>query len=163
FRAKKYNFEAKPEDYRTALRELAGSFIRPTSEHAVEVLDPSVLDLLNSVVREAPDNALDLIQGAVCFHQIDRVWQFANARACDNVIARLAQEAEALAKALRPLLLTDRRHDLGKGAVAYHGETFERRLTVMVSIANGFRHPSILELVKQASDRLFKEWETEGA
>ena len=46
-RADRYGFRRRPEDFRAALRELAGAFIKPVSTHSVEVLDPSVLDLLN--------------------------------------------------------------------------------------------------------------------
>jgi DNA-binding ferritin-like protein (Dps family) len=76
-RAKKYGFERRPEDFRSALRELAGAFIKPSSAHAFEVVDASVLDLLNAVVRDVPENALDIVGGASSFDQIDRVWSFA--------------------------------------------------------------------------------------
>ena len=71
-RADRYGFQRRPEDFRAALRELAGAFVKPVSAHSVEVLDPSVVDLLNAVVRRATDNAIDLVLGA-SFDQIDRV------------------------------------------------------------------------------------------
>ncbi|MGA7323029.1 MAG: ATP-binding protein [Rhodomicrobium sp.] len=162
-RARRYNFEARPDDYRNALRELAGSFVKPSSNHAVEVLDPSVLDLLNSVVSEAPDNAVDLFLGSVCFHQIDRIWQFAKTKGGDALMARLAQEAQPLAQNLRPLLLKDRRYELDDGTVSYHGETFERRLAALIRFADWLRHRCFLELVEETTSRLFKEWETDDA
>ena len=63
-RAERYAFRTQPEDFKLALRELVGSFIRPNGAHGLEVIDPSVLDLLNSVVRTAPDNAIDIVTGA---------------------------------------------------------------------------------------------------
>ena len=76
-RAERYAFRTQPEDFKLALRELVGSFIRPNGAHGLEVIDPSVLDLLNSVVRTAPDNAIDIVTGAASFEQISRVWSFA--------------------------------------------------------------------------------------
>lgn len=64
-RANRYRFETRPEDFRSALREIAGTFIKPFGAHGVEVIDPSVLDLLNAVVRRDPDNVVDIFASAV--------------------------------------------------------------------------------------------------
>ena len=68
-RARRYGFAARPEDFRSGLYEVKGAFIKPAGTYSVEVIDPSVLDLLNAIVREAPNNAVDLIAGAADFHQ----------------------------------------------------------------------------------------------
>jgi len=54
------------------MAELANAFLRPTGKNAFEVLDPSVIDLLNAVIRKAPENAIDLVLGAVDFSQVER-------------------------------------------------------------------------------------------
>jgi hypothetical protein len=110
-RAEKYGFERRPEDFRSALRELAGAFIKPSSAHAFEVVDASVLDLLNAVVRDAPENAIDLVRSASSFDQIDRVWSFAKAERGQPVASALAQEGDQLAAAIEPRLHDDRRID----------------------------------------------------
>ena len=45
----------------------------------IQVLDPSILDLLNSAVRDVPQHALDIVLGAREFSQIAKVWRLANA------------------------------------------------------------------------------------
>ena len=57
------------------MAELANAFIRPAGADSFEVLDPSVIDLVNAVVRRAPEIAVDMIFGAVDFSQIERVWK----------------------------------------------------------------------------------------
>ena len=69
--AGKYGFSTRPEDFRSALREIAGSFIKPSGTNTVEFLDPSLLDLMNSVVRDEPENAIDIVVGAKQFDQIE--------------------------------------------------------------------------------------------
>ena len=76
-RAKRYGWRRKPEDYKEALRELSGSFIRVTHTNSVEFLDPSVRDLLNSVLRSSPEEAFDLFLGCLTFEQVESVWYFA--------------------------------------------------------------------------------------
>jgi hypothetical protein len=79
-------------------------------------------------------------------------------------MSRLAQEAKPLVKALRPLLLQYRKHVFDDGtAWAYYGQTFERRLEVLIRIADRLRDPCFLDLIEQATSRLFKEWETDNA
>lgn len=155
-RAIRYGYPHNPEDFRAALRELAGAFIKPVSAHSVEVLDPSVLDLLNNVVREAANNAVDLIVGSTSFDQIERIWSFAKSNA--NVIATLSRVPDLFAKALAPRLHDERRIDLGGGSYAYRGATFERRMAVLIAMTDHFRHPSLLALVEPLAKRLLDEW-----
>jgi hypothetical protein len=136
--------------------------IKPVSAYSVEVLDPSVLDLLNAVVRGTTGNAVDLILGSMSFDQIDRVWSFANAGQSQGVISALARAADLLAAALAPRLHDDRRIDMAGGAVAYLGATFERRLAVLIAITDCLRHPSLLALVMPLADRLIEEWRSEA-
>jgi hypothetical protein len=59
-RATRYGFITKPEDLQRAFAELNGSFIKPTRS-MIEMINPSVLDLMNTIIGEYPENAL-----AVC-------------------------------------------------------------------------------------------------
>lgn len=162
-RAEKYGFLRRPEDFRVAFRELSGAFIKPTFQHSVEVLDPSVLDLLNTVVRDATDNAIDLLVGAISFDQVERVWSFAKSTDGQSVMSAMAQNMELVANAIEPRLYDARRVDMGEGSVGYVGATFERRLAVLVRIADHFRHPRFLALIPRLFDRLTEEWQTEPA
>jgi hypothetical protein len=159
-RAERYGYQRRPEDFRATLRELAGAFIKPASAHSVEFLDPSVLDLLNAILRGAPDNAVDLILGAASFDQIDRVWSFAVGS--QSVMSALAGVADLLAAAIAPRLHDDRRIDMGERAVGYRGATFERRLSVLIAMTDRWRRQSLLALVMPLVNRLLEEWHTEA-
>jgi hypothetical protein len=99
-RAKRYGFTTRPEDYRSALREIADTFIKPFGTHGVEVIDPSVLDLLNAVVRHAPDNAVDVVAAAHDFEQIERAWSFAKAQPGGAVLDAFRHNADRLAASM---------------------------------------------------------------
>lgn len=160
-RAGRYRFETRPEDFRSALREIAGAFIKPFGTHGIEVIDPSVLDLLNTVVRRAPDNAVDIVAGAASFDQIERVWSFAKAESGRSIADSLRHEADRLVGSIRARMLEGRRIDLGKGAVGYRGATFERRLTVIIEMADRLSSPAFGRLIGPLFARLQKEWESE--
>lgn len=162
FRATRYGFQRRPEDFRLALRELEGTFIKHTSMNNVGVLDPSVLDLLNAVIRDTADNAIDLICGATSFSQIERVWRFAESAQGKTVMSALSQNVAKVATSIKPRLFDSRKVIMGKGITAYTGATFERRLAVLIEIADHFKSELFLKLIEELFDRLQVEWKTEA-
>jgi hypothetical protein len=56
-----------------------------------------------------------------------------------------------------------RRIDLGGGSAVYRGVTFERRLAVLIGIADRLRASVLRRIVECASQRLFEEWKNEAA
>lgn len=161
-RAKRYNFITRPEDFYSALREIAGTFIKPSGAHGVEVIDPSVLDLLNAIVRSSPGNAVDVVAGAADFDQIERVWSFAKTQNSGTVLDTLRNHADQFAASVAIQMVKGRRIDLGKGAVGYRGLTFERRLAIVIEIADRLSRPNVIALIDQLFLRLQQEWETES-
>lgn len=160
-RAIRYGFQTRPEDFRSALREIAGTFIKPFGNHGIEVIDPSVLDLLNAIVRRAPDNAVDIIAGAASFDQVERVWLVAKAENGGPFLDLMRYEADRVAKAVRARMLDGRRIDLGQGAVGYRGPTFERRLAVIIDMADRLSSPVFSSLIGPLFARLQEEWQRE--
>jgi hypothetical protein len=160
-RANRYGFQTRPEDFRSALREIAGTFIKPFGNHGIEVIDPSVLDLLNAVVHRAPDNAVDIIAGAASFDQVERVWLVAKAENGGPFLDLMRYEADRVAKAVRARMLDGRRIDLGQGTVGYRGPTFERRLAVIVDMADRLSSPVFSSLIGPSFARLQEEWQRE--
>ena len=161
-RARRYRFTTRPEDFRSALREVAGAFIKPFGTNSVEVIDPSVLDLLNAVIREVPDNAVDIIAGAESFDQIERVLSFAKAANGRTVAKTLYDQADRLIGPVRRCMLKDRRVDLGQGAIGYRGPTFERRLATIIDTADRIPKIGFKALIEPMSRRLLKEWRSEN-
>jgi AAA domain (dynein-related subfamily). len=161
-RANRYGFVTRPEDFRSALREIAGTFIKPFGAHGVEVVDPSVLDLLNAVVRRAPENAVDVVASAADFEQIERVWSFAKAQSSGEVLDALRNRSDQFAASLAVQMIKGRRVDLGKGMFGYRGLTFERRLSVVVDVADRLASPEVATLIAPLFSRLQQEWESES-
>lgn len=160
-RARRYGFEIRPEDFRSALREIAGTFIKPFGTHGVEVIDPSVLDLLNAIVRRTPENAIDVVAAAHNFDQIEHVWSFAKAQSSGAVLDAFRHNDGPVAASLAHGMTEARRIDMGKGAVGYRGPTFERRLTVVIDVADRLASPSIASLIAPLFVRIQQEWITE--
>lgn len=160
-RARRYGFATRPEDFRSALREIAGTFIKPIGTHGVEVIDPSVLDLLNAIVRRTPENAIDVVAAAHNFDQIEHVWTFAKAQSSGAVLDAFRYNDGPIAASLAQRMTEGRRIDMGKGAVGYRGPTFERRLTVVIDMADRLGSSSIASLIAPLFARLQQEWITE--
>jgi Restriction endonuclease len=161
-RARQYGFPTRAEDFRAALREVAGTFIKPWGTHGVEVIDPSVLDLLNMVIREAPENAADVIAGAVSFDQIEHIWSFAKAVNGAPVVTSISQQGDRLVNSVGQRMLDRRRIDHGKGSVSYYGATYERRLAVVIDMADRMPTSRFSDLIEPLFDRLFEEWRSES-
>jgi hypothetical protein len=138
-----------------------GSFIKPVNTHNFEVIDPSVLDLLNAIVRRDTDNAVDIVESAATFDQIERLWSFAKAESGGSIVAALRLHEDRLAQTVQTRMLDGRRIDLGKGAVGYRGTTFERRLTVITDMADRLSSHAFCALIGPLFCRLQQEWETE--
>jgi hypothetical protein len=152
-RAARYRFSTRPEDFRSGLREVANSFIKPTGVHGFEVIDPSVLDLLNTVIRAAPDNAADIVAGATGFDQIEQMWTFAKAPSNGGVL-----EVGRLIPAVAGLAIENRRIDLGGGATGFRGPSYERRLAIIVEMAERLANIEFAALVAPTMARLVEEW-----
>ena len=160
-RARKYYFTTKPEDFRSALREVAGSFIKHWGTAGVEFIDPSVLDLLSAVVQKAPDNAVDIIAGAAYFGQIERLWAFSRSEKGRPVASHLAHHTGRLVSTVKQRMMDGRRIDIGGGAVGYRGPSFERRLVVVIAMADRMPGGQLSDLIGPLFDRLIDEWRLE--
>ncbi|MBK9018590.1 MAG: restriction endonuclease [Sulfuritalea sp.] len=161
-RGRRYGFERHADDFRLALRELAGAFITPITAHTIRVLDPSVLDLLNVIVRSAPANAIDLVRGAYRMDQIASLWSFANSRQSESVLAVLRQDADVLAAGIERLLFVPRGVKQSDGSFAFFGMTVEKRLSLLIDIGEKFRHPSFVALIERCLAHFKEARKTDG-
>lgn len=161
-RAARYTFSTRPDDLSAGIREVMKSFIKPWSQEGFEVIDPSVLDLLNAVARGAPDNAVDMIEGAARFQQIEQIWSMAKDEQGSNILAALKRESHRIAPSIARLARHRRRVSMEGGGAAYYGPTFEQRLAIIVEMAQRLGAPSIAALIAPAYARLIEEWGTEG-
>ena len=157
-RASRYGFKTHPSDWRRALGEINGSFVRPGEK--IEVVDPSVLDMFNTVVRQDTPNALDMIEGAVRFEQARRIWAFAGAEGNKGILSHLASESTRVATAFERLLAAPRTVPIG-GVVAYFDDSIELRVATVIQVAEALHsNQQLSQIVDTALDVLITDWES---
>jgi hypothetical protein len=155
-RSKRYQFLTTPHDFSTALKELNGGFIS-ISGGLVEFINPSVIDFINDELRHAPENAVDIVQGASRFEQAGHVFRVARAQSGGaSLIAALWQNDTQIAEALERLLAVPRKTQFANGAVGFGDTTREARLNQIVRLANEHRSPLIAKLIPTAFEYLRK-------
>jgi hypothetical protein len=157
-RALRYGFRTDPADWRRGLSELSGSFIRPGIQ--IEVIDPSVLDMLNSVLRQDDPNALDMIEAAVRFDQARRVWSFARTSENRAILSFLSSEEVRFTAAVTRLLHAPQRVSTGNGA-AHVDDSSALRLGTVLDIADTLELTSLRPIVIAAIEQLLQHSEME--
>ncbi len=157
-RSRRYGFRTSPSDWRAALSELSGSFIRPGNQ--IEVIDPSALDMLNAVVRQDTANALDMIEGATRFEQLRRVWNVAHGPGNELVLRYLATEQQRLISAITRLLAAPHAIPFGTGR-AFIDDSHEMRLATALEIAETLKARDLRPIVAAGLEALLSGWETE--
>jgi hypothetical protein len=156
-RATRWGLPRRPEDWATAMAELANAFLRPTGGNGFEVLDPSVIDLVNAVVRRAPENGVDLVIGAVDFSQIERVWKIGES-GVQGVRAALIQGGGPIAAAIRSAIARPHRlveFQNGTGLIHW---TEEARVAAIFPLADAMKTKDMLDLAKSLGDAMSLSW-----
>lgn len=159
-RAERWGLPRRPEDWATAMAELANAFLRLTGKNAFEVLDPSVMDLVNAVIRKAPENAVDLVVGAVDFSQIERIWEVA--KTMPGVKTALIQAAPAVAAAIKSRLVRRSRLIAFQGGPGLLPWTDEARLAAALPLADALKSVEMLELAKTLAAAMTTTWLSQG-
>lgn len=155
-RAQTYGLQRRPDDYTAARAELHGAFVRPTGSDAIEFINPSVQDWLNRVVRQEPDNAVDLIMGATRFTQVGQVWNFVQSAVGGTVRETLRQNIVQLAPKIGVLAAAQRAIPHEKG-VSYLAPSYEERLAIMIRMADALRAPALLPVIEGVIARIREE------
>ena len=155
-RATRYGFRTRPDDFHTALRELADAFTVSLPD-AVVFVDPSVRDLLNAVLTDTPNNGVDMIRGAVSMTQVGTVWGLARRSEGARLLRLLVTEADTLLDGIRrglaaPVAFVE------PGYSGTYRPAIEERLLLLVeiSIATGAR--GIIDLIVPAAKRALFAW-----
>lgn len=158
-RSKRYGFRTEPSDWRKALGELHGSFIRPGQ--LISVIDPSVLDMLNSVLAQDPSNALDMLEGAVKFEQARRVWSVAQAEG-NRLLIFLSRERKRVAAAFERLFSAPRKARTASGT-AYIDDSMVLRVKTIIQVAESLGSGQLATAAVTSVDVLLTSWESETA
>ena len=156
-RSKRYNFTTSPEDFETALRSLTGAFVNVVDHDVVEFLDPSVVDLMNSVLRKGPQNAVDVVAAAISMIQVWNTWRLANGEGGGGIHSALASAPGKLAMGLSAGLGAPLRGS-ANGATFEYAPSLEERVSHVLHIASALGAPQLLALVEPALRDLHDGW-----
>ena len=126
--------------------------------NGIEVLDPSVLDLMNAVVTVDPDNAVDLIAGAVHFEQIGQVWALARSPNGRSLVSYIEEHADRLVANVQRCLLARRRTTDLLGTELYVSDSIETRLAVVVGMADCMPRSPFRALMQSMLDHVLQMW-----
>ncbi len=159
-RASRYGFKTDPADWRRALGELSGSFIRPGNQ--IEVIDPSVLDMLNAIVRQDTHNALDMMEGAVRFEQARRIWTFSLAKGSKGVLNHFVGESSRVAATFERLLASPRQAQMDT-SIIFFDDSRELRVGTLIQVAEMLQSDKFFQIVTSAIDALIAGWRSELA
>ena len=163
YRANRYSFEYSPHDFSRALKELSGSFVAHQGQIGLRVIDPSVLDLLGTVISEAPENAVDLLVSAISFSQVARVWTFARQKEFDSLRRAITQCSREAAPNINGLMSASRRVNYANGTTAWEWPSYPERLSIILSLSTELCSPKYQDLVGPMADTLFAEPLDEGS
>ncbi len=162
-RAEKYGYSTRADDHRFAFRELSGAFIKPIEADRVEVLDPSVLDLLNLVVLHDLENVLDIVSGAFYFRQFVWVWEFAKKEGHETVLQKVVSNGEQMVDSVESLMLTERKIRRKRIRGWIYDTSFERRLIILVEIADVIESTPLRAAITSLFDHCVERWRVQYA
>jgi hypothetical protein len=155
-RAERYHFSTSPEDLVAAMRVLGGSFIS-IRRHQIEFLDPSVRDLMNAVLVEAPDNCIDIAAAAVEITQIETVWRLAEAEPSGEIrkrlVARFDEWVEGLVRALQAVHTSH-----WEDRTWTYAYRVDERLGLLVDMATTLEIDALRPLIAPTVDHVIASW-----
>lgn len=152
-RSQRYAFKTAASDWRTALGELNGSFIRPGAE--ISVIDPSVLDMLNAAIRQDPLNALDMVEGSVYFEQLTRMWKFSLADGSSSIMNSFKANETSVSSSLARLLSAPQA-SIPISSKAFFESRTEIRICTAIEVAGALQSSLLAQTTKEAIEKLLK-------
>ena len=158
--AKKYNFEAAPNDFRRGLKEIEGGFIE-IEDGRIHFVNPSVRDFLGALYSENPEHFGDMIDAAQYFQQIGSIWRLVESRN-DPLFKFVHANTERLANGLgkiwdAPWLQLNK---LGAWYRSPDGDiALESVARLALELAASTESDRIVALAKNAIDALIFQWD----
>jgi hypothetical protein len=159
-RARKYNWKGAPEDFRRALQDLEGGFLKFERRRAAFV-NPSVKDFLDAMLGSDAENGEDLLAAARSFEQIVNIWSLAQSDKGKELQLRLKRSPEQLMAAIEYNLQhphEERTEEEGSVGVREIDVRPEIRLRTMLSIAEQTKSNETLRIALDYCKDLVEFW-----
>lgn len=147
-RQTRYRFATHSDDFRRALNDADGSFVRIERvgrDTVVSLRDPSIRDFVESHLAESPDDVCDLIAAAITFDQLMVLWRGRRGEAYSGAVSRPDDFAERLGTLFDSQSERRIRSIFGSVEVLWAEPiTPEQRLRMMAGAAAQLRGPTMV-------------------
>lgn len=160
----RYHRSFSAGDFRLALQELDGSFLRYHSGLAA-FLNPSIRDFTAGVLCRTPAIALDMLADATRFKQVRNLWDLAIERQDQPLLAVLHANALILQTHLRRLMRVEslRWENIPNGRRGYYVDMGEEaRLDTIIEVAEALHDLTFVDLAHTYVTFLISQWGKQG-
>jgi hypothetical protein len=162
--ARRYNYTRKPGAFRSALKELDGSFVN-IREGRVDFLNASIRDFLAATLWASRERVCDVLEGATRFRQVSGLWRLSgeprSAELREHLFASLSLFFAALSR-LMPVPYLHWRIEGASRVGTPYDDSRGSRVKLSISLADQFRTPESLAIVKVAFEVYFDGWYQDG-
>jgi Restriction endonuclease len=156
----KYNFSTSPRDFRRALNDLEGSFIKIDNQIA-DYLNPSIRDFIENIFCHDRNRVLDVIVSATSFHQIIAFRELWEQRKTEQLAEALVPTPEVIASLKRVMNNPNVRWKTdpdGRQTGTYFDTSLERRISALVTWADETNSHQLLEVAALILNDLEQGW-----
>ncbi len=160
----RYHRSRKAGDFRSALQELDGAFLKYHSGHAT-FLNPSIREFTAGALCRTPAIAIDILTGATRFKQVLNLWDLAMERQDQPLLAVLRASASLLRNHVERLMFGEsmRWEDTPKGRMGYYVDMSEElRLNKIIELAEALHDLTFVDLARTYAAFLVSHWEKDS-
>ncbi|TCV46102.1 restriction endonuclease [Agrobacterium tumefaciens] len=151
-RSQKYNYSRRANDQLRSMRELTDAFVGSTGT-SMHYINPSVGDLMNHVIREQPENGIDIVASAIRFRELKTVIDLAQGTEgkslCDSLIVNLDRLIENIAAAAAGDVYVGSPDNLACVDIDH-----DDRLSCLARFADQSRNARLLPIIDQLIDNV---------
>ena len=159
-RCRRYGYPSAPNAFRTALKEIEGSFVK-ARPHSVDLLNPSVKDFLNLIVGQSVDQAADLVNSLCFATQLNTLWTLLGEPSGEAIFPFFRATADVIVSKAEKLFSNRGGFEilLERGQRSYLQDVLpERRASLAVEMASSFDSESAWKLCQKAVESLLDIW-----
>jgi hypothetical protein len=160
--ARKYNRQFASGDFRRALQELDGGFLKYSSG-AISYLNPSIRDFVASVIRRDHELVVDLVSAATRFKQVASLWSLLTRGDGDASSTIAPSDTQlfytAFLRVIDGPVFRYGRGTAGKVEVHYVDTGVEGRVVFLIKVAEVQKDAQAAELAAKSVDTFVNGWE----
>ncbi len=161
----RYHLRRSAGDFRLALQELDGAFLRYRSGHAM-FLNPSIRDFTAGMLCRTPTIALNMLADATRFKQVRNLWNLAAERQDQPLLAVFRTNASLLRTHVERLMYGEsmRWENTSEGRRGYYVDTGEEaRLNELMELTEALHDLTFVDLTCSYSEFLVaSHWKKSG-